>query len=45
MFQKSNPEAGVISTVKLTYPASQKEKFDELVNHVVDTFVPSSGDR
>lgn len=45
VYQKSNLQAGVISTVRLTYPASQKEKYDELVNHVVDTFVPSSGDR
>ncbi len=45
VYQKSKLQAGVISTVKLTYPASQKEKYDEMVNHVVDTFVPSSGDR
>lgn len=43
IYQKSILKGGVISTVRFTYPAFQKEKYDDLVSHVVDTFVPSSG--
>ncbi|HWL24239.1 MAG TPA: hypothetical protein VNR38_10915 [Ureibacillus sp.] len=43
VYHKAILKKGIISTVILTYPASQKEKYDALVSHVVNTFIPANG--
>lgn len=43
VYHKTILKKGIVSTVILTYPASQKEKYDALVSHVVNTFVPANG--
>ena len=43
VYHKTILQNGILSTVRLTYPASQKEKYDALVSRVVSTFVPGNG--
>ena len=43
VYHKTILQNGILSTVRFTYPASQKEKYDALVSHVVSTFVPGNG--
>ncbi|USK58511.1 hypothetical protein [Peribacillus asahii] len=43
VYRKTILQNGILSTVILTYPDSQKAKYDALVSHVVSTFIPGNG--